>query len=87
MSNLHRLIVSYLTDSYSLNLETKSFVYQDIVLTSLTLPYRLFLKKKGGGGLFVICSERNELKKKPEFVSLLQVLYHVHKFLFYEVYE
>lgn len=86
MSNLHRLIVSYLTDSYSLNLETKSFVYQDIVLTSLTLPYRLFLKK-GGGGVFVICSERNELKKNPEFVSLLQVLYHVHKFLFYEVYE
>lgn len=85
MSNLHRLIVSYLTDSYSLNLETKSFVYQDIVLTSLTLPYRLFKKK--GGGVFVICSERNELKKTPEFVSLLQVLYHVHKFLFYEVYE
>lgn len=85
MSNLHRLIVSYLTDSYSLNLETKSFVYQDIVLTSLTLPYRLFFKK--GGGVFVICSERNELKKNPEFVSLLQVLYHVHKFLFYEVYE
>lgn len=44
-------------------------------------------KKKRGGGVFVICSERNELKKKPEFVSLLQVLYHVHKFLFYEVYE
>lgn len=85
MSNLHRLIVSYLTDSYSLNLETKSFVYQDIVLTSLTLPYRLFKKKRGG--VFVICSERNELKKNPEFVSLLQVLYHVHKFLFYEVYE
>lgn len=85
MSNLHRLIVSYLTDSYSLNLETKSFVYQDIVLTSLTLPYRLF-KKKGGGSLWFV---RNGMswKKNPEFVSLLQVLYHVHKFLFYEVYE
>lgn len=85
MSNLHRLIVSYLTDSYSLNLETKSFVYQDIVLTSLTLPYRLFFKKGGGGLCDLFGTEWAE--KNPEFVSLLQVLYHVHKFLFYEVYE
>lgn len=64
MSNLHRLFVSNLTDSYSLNLETKSSVFQDIVLTSLmsTLPYRL--KKKGGGALWFV---RNGMswKEKP----------------------